>query len=507
MNERKLEPRKYELLVAPFACGEIEHLRVYAQNRGSAFTLAAIQASDSQNVWKITLVRDNGRLLDPMDVEEHNRVPAGWTTPLSLSEDFGGAKWWMYDLGFELFGGVEADEGAPAIDRADAFTGGVINSTTPDDIRCIWLRSVCNEMDRVFEFDPRRKYGGVTFDLVDSRGVSDSVRGESADGSGGLRHMARGPHAGKDAVMLTPAEVVALECLVQHSRNVNYGDTIGDCYLAARNAASRAYSRSDERPDLAARRALFGKYNEIWDRRFERLKDPYTEPRMMRRIPGSTHLDDNGSLTRSEIVALRVLVRETTNINYGDAIGECYQAAWKAASEALSRADQQPARAARRTLFERYKEIWDESVEPFREGDAVVCTDSNMEGRFRGFSQDGERVLVDHCQGGADWYHPAYKVVHMGGRFVCPERVRASDGTVGAFYRSTGAEVWIAPERKTTTVAFPETEVWPDFRNGEMVRVKNGSCAPFAGYDAAGRVLVQGPHGLNSYPIAEVRRA
>ena len=505
MKERKLAPRRYELFVAPFAGGEIEHLRVYAQNRGSAFTLAAIQASDAQNVWKITLVRDNGRVLDPMDVEEHNRVHSGWTTPLSQSEDFGGAKWWMYDLGFELFGGVEADEAAAAIDRAHAFTGGVIASTTPDDVRCIWLRSVCNEMDRVFEFDPRRIYGGVTFDLVGSKGVRDSGRGESADASGGLRHVARGRHTGKDAVMLTPAEVVALECLVQQSRNVNYGDTIGDCYLAARNAASRAYSRSDERPDLAARRALFGKYNEIWDRRFERLKHPHTEPRMMRRIPGSTHLDDKSSLTRSEIVALRVLVRQTRKLNYGDAIGDCYLAAWNAASEALSRADQQPAHAARHALFERYKEIWDGSVEPFRDGDAVYCTDSLMEGRIRGFSQDGERVLVDHCQGGADWYHPAYKVVHKGGRFVLTERVRASDGTVGAFYRSVGAEVWI--QCKATTVAFPETEVWPDFRDGEMVRVKDGSCAPFAGYDAAGRVLVQGPHGLTSYPTAEVRRA
>lgn len=132
--------REYEYHVTPFAGGAVEQVRVLAQNRGLGFSLAASQATDPNNVWKVRLVRDNGCVLDP-DGAEGSDVPREHSSSRSYPAPDGDIPVRRYDVYFDLFGGAQARAGVYVSGRINVFTAGVAASDTPDDIREISLRA------------------------------------------------------------------------------------------------------------------------------------------------------------------------------------------------------------------------------------------------------------------------------------------------------------------------------------------------------------------------------
>lgn len=163
---RKL--RKYEFALTPFAGGEVERVSVLAECRAFGFTLAALQASDPNNVWKVRLVSDDGRELDPYDVEEW-RVPREYSSS-DVKYDERSVPLRAYEVDFELFGGCRSRVGFGVVGRANVFTAAAIYSDTPDAVMDTWITSVGTEMggDYLCSIRQEEKYGGVMVDLNDS---------------------------------------------------------------------------------------------------------------------------------------------------------------------------------------------------------------------------------------------------------------------------------------------------------------------------------------------------
>ena len=162
--------KEYEFHLTPFAGGAVETVRVMAQNRALGFSLAASQAADPNNVWKVRLIRDNGRVLDPDDFRESD-VPSEFSSPHSYPLPSDDILLRSYDVYFDLFGGVQAREGVSVSGRINAFTAGVMESDAADAVREVWLdlvaRSTGNPVDGGDYIDETKKYGGITVDLHD----------------------------------------------------------------------------------------------------------------------------------------------------------------------------------------------------------------------------------------------------------------------------------------------------------------------------------------------------
>ena len=141
-----------------------------AQNRALGFSLAASQATDPNNVWKVRLVRDNGCVLDP-DNAEGADVPRAHASSRSyrMPDDDVPLRW--YDVYFDLFGGAQARAAVYVIGRVNVFTAGVAASDTPDEIREVWPDRVAKRQGEDLYggnyIDGKRNYGGVTVDLRD----------------------------------------------------------------------------------------------------------------------------------------------------------------------------------------------------------------------------------------------------------------------------------------------------------------------------------------------------
>lgn len=156
--------REYEFEVTPFADGEVERIVVMSPNRAFGFTLAASQASDPNNVWRVRLVRDNGYKIDSGDViPRQNRSPGG-----ALFERKLGTRR-SYAVELEFFGACTALQGARVVGRVNAFAEAVMESTTPESVVEARLWSIAGTAgaysEEDLELDGSKKYGGVTVDL------------------------------------------------------------------------------------------------------------------------------------------------------------------------------------------------------------------------------------------------------------------------------------------------------------------------------------------------------
>ena len=169
--------RALDFELTPFAGGVTERVTVMAEHRAFGFSLAAAQAADPNNVWKVRLIRDNGKVLDPDDIDERNwDVPFGsdpqiYTTPDDMlpRTALRGCNTALrgYGLWFDLLGRCEATETPSVMGRVNAFTGGVIWSDTPNDVAEIRLYTINIDGDYYEEVDENKKYGGIVVDLDD----------------------------------------------------------------------------------------------------------------------------------------------------------------------------------------------------------------------------------------------------------------------------------------------------------------------------------------------------
>ncbi len=162
--------RSYDFKLVPFAGGAVERVQVAAINRAFAFSMAAACAADPNDLWKVRLVRDGRRNLDPSSMDEWN-VPAGHESGPSerlVSErlDWSGRG---YGCSIRLFGGAEAVEHFISSGRVNVFTEAAFASSTPDGIMEVELWTVSDVKDEYlsWQIDPTLKYGGVTADLDD----------------------------------------------------------------------------------------------------------------------------------------------------------------------------------------------------------------------------------------------------------------------------------------------------------------------------------------------------
>ena len=165
--------RSYDFELVPFAGGTVARVQVAAINRAFAFSMAAACAADPNDLWKVRLVSDGGRDLDPSSMDEWN-VPAGPESDLSerlVSDrlDWSGRG---YGCSIQLFGGAETVEGFFASGRVNVFTAAAFETSTPDGVMGVELWTVDDSEDdyvtnRTLLIDPTLKYGGVTADLDD----------------------------------------------------------------------------------------------------------------------------------------------------------------------------------------------------------------------------------------------------------------------------------------------------------------------------------------------------
>ena len=165
------ETRCFDFELVPFAGGTVERVRVATINRAFAFSMAAARAVDPNDLWKVRLVRDGGRDLDPSSMDEWN-VPAGHESTRSarlVSERLGDWSGRGYSCSIALFGGGEAGETFLSSGRVNVFTEAAFASSTPDGVMEVELWTVSDVEDEYlsWQIDPTLKYGGVTADLND----------------------------------------------------------------------------------------------------------------------------------------------------------------------------------------------------------------------------------------------------------------------------------------------------------------------------------------------------
>ena len=162
--------RVYDFTVTPFAEGEIEYIQIKAKNRAYGFTLAAAQASDPNNVWRIKLMRENGRTLNPASPEEWS-VPSEYKSPTNTLYHKCDIPLRVYDVEITLFGGAYFTEGACVAGRVHAFAEALMNSTTPDGAVEVVMKRIGDApgdaATKMLFIDPSMKYGGITVDLSD----------------------------------------------------------------------------------------------------------------------------------------------------------------------------------------------------------------------------------------------------------------------------------------------------------------------------------------------------
>ncbi len=161
--------RRYDFIVVPFGTRvDEEHITVWAENRGRAFTMAVFASEDPANVWTATLIRDGGQPVNVADIEEVS-VDERYITPILRNNDCNPTRYSdgrNYVVRLTLFGLAETDEIVKVRHRAFAFTEAAIRSMTPDSVCRAQLVAVATSARRVTDINPMERYGGITTDLV-----------------------------------------------------------------------------------------------------------------------------------------------------------------------------------------------------------------------------------------------------------------------------------------------------------------------------------------------------
>ena len=179
VRKKVMRPLEYDL--TPFV-GPVERVRVMALNRAYGFTLAALQASDPNNIWKVRLVKDVDHYLDRKNVEDRI-VQDGYQSSFTSGAQYDrSAVGRAYNADFTLFGLAGSGGSIVGVGRANVFTATAIEvDPSPDNVVEVRINMVSNlrlldsgeeyydygdEWDLQY-FKQNRKYGGVTIDLKD----------------------------------------------------------------------------------------------------------------------------------------------------------------------------------------------------------------------------------------------------------------------------------------------------------------------------------------------------
>ena len=182
----------YELIVQPFGSDQSKHVAVYAENRGRAFTAAALHHDDPDNVFKITLMREGERVLRGGDASAciaSSATPVvcddeeEWLYRIPSPDEVGRGS--VYTVRMTTFDGTSVTAPVAAPRRPDAFTAAVVHSRTPDAIQMAWLACIDVVQEgrgRSVSFKDNLQYGGVVSDLAGS--VREAPAGESAPDAG-----------------------------------------------------------------------------------------------------------------------------------------------------------------------------------------------------------------------------------------------------------------------------------------------------------------------------------
>ena len=209
---REAEPplRKFRIRVERFAGGGSKVVTVRAVNRASAWSLAAAKVDDPDDIWRMTMLRDNGRRLrtglDLPDGEPdfHGGVPVDEAVEQAHAPRLYVEQWpsvdvrgldqasRLYRFDFFMFTEVIAGTFAYARNRTEAWSMAAFEEAV-GQISALWLTDVGattvghrpdwlgdpdedervtwdGEQLRIYEDIP---YGGVTADLTDADGAID----------------------------------------------------------------------------------------------------------------------------------------------------------------------------------------------------------------------------------------------------------------------------------------------------------------------------------------------
>ena len=173
--------RAFEFELTYFG-GDREVVHVIGPSRAHGFACAPLKAADSNNVWKVRVVRDSGLyLVAERDSREWNNphipffvvpdteiaVPNGELSPRGYSPSDEPR---AYGMEWVFFSGVMDDEVPAVSGRANAFAACAIETEYPDAVMEVSMARVCDRdyNSTSHEVDIGKKYGGVTFDLKDT---------------------------------------------------------------------------------------------------------------------------------------------------------------------------------------------------------------------------------------------------------------------------------------------------------------------------------------------------
>ena len=203
--DTELALRKFRIRIERFAGAGSKVVTVKAVNRASAWSLAAAEVDAPDNIWRMTMLRDNGRRLrlglhlpdgEPdfyggVPVEEaveRAHEPTIFAGPWMPGDARGiDAESRLYLFGFDMFTEVSADTFAYARNRTEAWSIAAFEEAV-GQISALWLTAVGattvghrpdwlgnpdeddrvtwdGEQLRIYEDIP---YGGVTVDLTDA---------------------------------------------------------------------------------------------------------------------------------------------------------------------------------------------------------------------------------------------------------------------------------------------------------------------------------------------------
>ena len=217
-GKREAEPplRKFGIRVERFAGGGSKVVTVRAVNRASAWSLAAAKVDDPDNIWRMTMLRDNGRRLriglelPDGEPDFYGGVPVDEAVEQAHAPRLYVEQWpsvdvrgldqesRLYRFDFFMFTEVRAGTFAYARNRTEAWSMAAFEEAV-GQIRALWLTDVGattvghrpdwlgdpdedervtwdGEQLRIYEDIP---YGGVTVDLTDADIVINETRTEA----------------------------------------------------------------------------------------------------------------------------------------------------------------------------------------------------------------------------------------------------------------------------------------------------------------------------------------
>ena len=156
-------PRKYELLIVLFG-GEQRQVTVLGEHRREAFTAAIRSCTDSNNIFSIRLLSDDGQRVDP-DVK-YGGVPFAESQRSGIPY-FGVPNLRAYAMSIHLFRDCWTDEIRRAPGRSEALVAGIVGEGADEvhriDLRGIGIfpKMVGKDSGGYWDLDPMQPYGGV----------------------------------------------------------------------------------------------------------------------------------------------------------------------------------------------------------------------------------------------------------------------------------------------------------------------------------------------------------